>query len=195
MGEMADEIIDRMIFGPFDFKHKRKRNLAKTQYLKFKGLIAWTRIYEGQEDEYNGDKHWKISFYPSKEVADKIKDAGIQARLKDDDGEKSGVAGKYFVFKRPLERTFDGAVQKMDPVKVYDKDGKLLEERVSIGNGSTVEVTLEVYPTKRFGKGTRLNSIRILDLIEYKPEDSEEGESDESEVEIVEEEGKKKVRW
>lgn len=172
--------------------------MAKTQYLRFKGLIAWARIYDGQEDDYNGDKRWKISFYPSKEVADKIKDAGIQSRMKEDDGEKSGIAGKYFVFKRELEREFEGTVQKLDPVKVYNKEGKLLDDRISIGNGSTVEITLEVYQTKRFGKGTRLNAIRIIDLIEYKPDDDDapfESSSDDTPLEIVEEEGKKKVRW
>lgn len=170
--------------------------MAKAQYLKFKGLIAWARIYDGQEDEYNGDKHWKISFYPNKEVAESIKAAGIQARIKDDDGEKSGVAGKYFVFKRPLERSFDGVTQKLDPVKVVDKMGKEYPERISIGNGSTVEVTLEVYQTKRFGKGTRLKEIKVLDLIEYKPDDQEDAAEDNAPApEVVEEEGKKKVRW
>lgn len=173
--------------------------MAKAQYLKFKGLVAWARIWEGQEDDYNGDKHWKLSFYPTKEVAEDIKNAGIQARMKDDDGEKSGVAGKYFVFKRKLEESFGGGEpQKMEPVKVRDKNGKLIEERISIGNGSTVEVTLEVYPTKRFGKGTRLNEVRILDLIEYVPPERDENPSivDDGEVLPVEEEGgKKKIKW
>lgn len=172
--------------------------MAKAQYKKFKGLIAWARIYDGQEDDYNGNKHFKISFYPTKEVADEIQAAGVQTNLKDDDGEKSGVAGKYFVFKRELEKEFNSVVQKMERVKVYSKDGKLLEERTSIGNGSTVEVTLEIYQTKRFGKGTRLHSIRILDLIEYTPPSDDSVSVDPNEtidLPVIEEDGKKKVRW
>ncbi len=38
-----------------------------------------------------------------------------------------------------------------------------------IGNGSLVELNVCVFDTKTRGKGHRLEGLRILDLIEYKP--------------------------
>lgn len=173
--------------------------MSKTKYLKFKGLAAWCRLYPGQEDDFRDEKKYKMNFYPSKEVDQQIKEAGIQTRPKEDDGEKSGVAGRYYTFKRELEREFSGVVQQLEPVKVYDKDGKLyLDNKPSIGNGSLVEVTLEVYETKRFGKGCRLNSVRILDLIEYVRPDSDDDEirvDDTPDPEVIEDGNVRKVPW
>lgn len=164
-----------------------------TKYLKFKGTAAWCRLYDGQEDDFNGVKSWKMNFYPDIDTIALMKAAGIQLKLKDDDGEKSGVSGKYFVLKRPLEKEFSGEIQKFLPAEISDKDGTIMKykvnddalgfeevgERIHIGNGSTVEVTLEVYPTKRYGNGTRLKSLKILDLIEWiPPEDLTDNEVD-----------------
>lgn len=167
---------------------------TNTKYLKFKGRVAWTMLYS--PDDYKGNKFWKLSLYPTDEVIQKIKDAGIQTKLKEDDGSGSGVSGKYFQFRRDTEKKFDSGMQKFappsvymgksrEPVVSYEEDAeeeygyKRIGDPILIGNGSEVEVTLEIYPTGSFGKGTRLNSVRILDLIEYNPDAGEEDEDDE----------------
>lgn len=59
--------------------------------------------------------------------------------------------------------------------KVVDKDDQPWNPEVLIGNGSTLEVFFTVYDTK-MGKGTRLEGVRVLDLVEYERED-EDGDS------------------
>ena len=50
----------------------------------------------------------------------------------------------------------------------YEEDG-------TIGNGSTVQVTLSVYDTSRKGiVGTRLDRIKVINHVEYQPEDEDE---------------------
>lgn len=147
--------------------------------VKFKGKVAWARVQEGNFDDYRGSKNWKISLYPDKEMNQKIKDSGTQARLKFDEGDKSGVEGKYYQFKRQVERDFGKGkgVEQLTPVVVTLRgepyDG-------AIGNGSECEIEVELYDTKQFGKGTRLISVDILDLIEYIKDEGEESEDDEA---------------
>lgn len=171
----------------------------KKVFKKFTGRAAWAMIYS--PDEGFGKEFWKISLYPDIDTIMAIKDAGIQLKAKDDDGEKSGVQGKFFTFRRDTTSKFGGSeVQPVSPPWVYDKKGKKLVsytqdedgdyqregEPVLIGNGSEVEVTVEVYNTKSFGKQCRLYSVKILDLIEYNPDEEEdEEEVEEQEVEVV----------
>lgn len=171
-----------------------KSTKSTTKYLDFDGIVAWCRVYPGQEDEYNGIKNWKMNFYPDVETIAKMKAAGIQLRLKEDDGEKSGVSGKYFTLKRPLEKEFSDGIQKFLPAEItfaqtgevvkykINADGtdfNMVGDKIVIGNGSKVRVTLECYQTKRFGVGTRLQKIKVLDLVEYvAPEDVSENEVD-----------------
>jgi len=71
----------------------------------------------------------------------------------------------------------DGNVWKevSGPVKVTHADGKPwdFEKDGAIGNGSTVEVEVTVYQTTK-APGTRLEAVKIIDLVEYAPEVSED---------------------
>lgn len=175
--------------------------MAKAKWLKFRGRSAYAMVYK--PDDFKGDRFWKISLYPDAETLQDMKDAGIQSRVKDDDGSKSGVAGKYMTFRLDTEKEFAGSgLTKFHPPIIKDKKGDNIVsyidngdgtfdrrgEPVLIGNGSDVEITLEVYPTKRFGNGSRLREVRIIDLIEYNPpEDVTENEVDsEPEEKVVE---------
>lgn len=190
----------------------------RTKYLKFRGKASYAMVYKA--DDYNDTRFWKINLHPSKEVLEEIKSAGIQNKLKPDDGRIPNVFGPHMTFKRPTEREFDGEMTYFTPPTIYDKDGKKLVwyvdedgdqvqqykrgdrpdrkgEPIIIGNGSEVEITLEVYKTNRFGNGSRLQSVKIIDLIEYKPEEkeTEEVEPEEKPVEKVEQKSKKKTDW
>jgi hypothetical protein len=150
---------------------------SATKYLKFRGKIAWAKLQE--PDDYKGEKKWKMNFYPSDETLVKMKLAGLQNKVKEDDGAKSGVSGKFVSLKRDTEKSFNGVVQKFDPPELFDAQGNLIEESLLIGNGSEVEVELAVYQTQRFGAGSRIQRVRIIDLIEYvPPEEVSENEVD-----------------
>lgn len=180
--------------------------MAKTKFKKFVGRIAWAHLYS--PDDFRGQESWKISFYPDADVEAQMKAAGLQNKFKDDDGGKSGVAGKFVTLRRPVKKEFNGEETFFSPPEILDKNNKTLVsykddgdgdydrigEPVLIGNGSTVEVTLEIYQTKRFGAGSRLRSVRIIDLIEYDPDSQEEVEP-EVEEEKPAEKSKKKVSW
>lgn len=179
-----------------------------TKKLTLKGTVAWARVQENNFDDYRGAKNWKICVFPDKETIKKYKDAGGQARLKYDDGEKSGIEGQFYQFKRPVEKDFGKGkgVEAITPVKLTFQ-GKAFED--AVGNGSVCEIELELYDTQNFGKGTRLVSVNVLDLIEYERPDTDSDDDDNppfdvdepKKVEDIEigspEEGKKgrKVDW
>lgn len=166
-----------------------------TEYHKFRGLAAWTRLFPGQQDSYNGIEFYKMNFYPSKETLEGIQKLGGNVKVKEDDGTKSGVEGKYIVLKRKLKGTFNGVSSDMKPPRVEDPDGNEYDTKIRIGNGSTVEITLERYWTSHFGWQFRLFAVKVIELIEYIAPEAPAAEAEESEVEVVEENGKKKVRW
>lgn len=201
--------------------------MAKSTYKKFRGVSSYAMIYS--PDEYNDKRFWKLNLHPTKQVIEEIRAAGLQNKLKDDTGRIENVSGQYFTFKRECEKEFSNGKTYFSPPEVLDKDGKKLVwykrdgkqiqsytdgdrpervgEPVLIGNGSEVEVTIEIYPTKRFGNGSRVASVRIIDLVEYNPDDSSDNvgddESDTStqdevkvhQVEQPTKNEKKKVGW
>lgn len=174
----------------------RKGSGGKSKYIKVKGIASYAQIY--RPDEFRGSSNWKINLHPDAENIQLIKDAGIQLTLKD--RAVDNADGKFFTFKRPVEKDFGDSTTFFAPPAVYDKDGKPIVEYyqngrvvtssresdefdrkgepVLIGNGSLVELTIEVYPTKAFGHGNRLVDVKILDLVEYEEADPDEDEDD-----------------
>jgi hypothetical protein len=178
-----------------------KKKASTTKYIKVYGKVSYAKLYE--PDDFRGEKKWKLNLYPNPASYDLMKKVGLQNKFKDDDGSKSGVTGRFCSLSRPVEKTFNGETQKFLPPEIRAKDGSKLVsyefddagdvvmhgDKIIIGNGSEIEVDLAVYQTARFGAGSRFNSVRILDLIEYNPpEDVSENEVDE-----IEEKAKGKV--
>lgn len=152
---------------------------AKTETYKFIGKALWAKVYDA--DEFRGASNWKIDLELDEDNLALYKKAGIQGKIRENEN------GPVVSFKRPTTKLIKGVQQIFAGPKVLDKDGKVLVEykknndntgfdRVGtptlIGNGSLVEVTVSVYPTS-MGPGQRLESVRIIDLIEYKPDNSD----------------------
>jgi hypothetical protein len=157
--------------------------LAKSVWMEFEGFASWARVYEA--DEYKGKKFWKINLHMKDEIFKKIKDLGWQGKRKTSDVD--GVSDDYASFRCDTEKEFNGKKEKFLPPIIKDKTGKKLVwyekdstgytefgERVLIGNGSKVVLTLEVYQTKHYGTGFRLREVKIIDLIEYQPKEETE---------------------
>jgi hypothetical protein len=163
----------------------------KSKIYEFEGICSYAQVYE--PDEYGGVKNWKINLHPDDDTIQKIKDAGIQLKLKDKP--VVNADGKFFTFKRPVKKQFGDDVTLFAPPEIIDEEGKKIVyysngdgqvvttvsegdglnrhgDPVLIGNGSKVRLNVTVYETKSFGKGCRLNSVRILDLIEYDPDEN-----------------------
>jgi hypothetical protein len=59
---------------------------------------------------------------------------------------------------------------------VVDKDGTEWDPRVAIGDGSLVEAFVDVYDSKApSGKSMRLRGVRVLEHVEFVPEEGSEG--------------------
>jgi len=158
-----------------------KKKTYKTKYFDFEGLVSYPKVYE--PDEYGGKSFWKVNLHPDQDTIDEIKRAGIQLKLKPSNEEYSTVKGKFFTFRRDVEKTFKGEVQTFNPPEIFDKDGnpvmvykdnEAVGEKVLIGNGSRVRLDVEVYEAGSYGNGCRLKAIHILDLIKYDPDAKEE---------------------
>lgn len=148
-----------------------------TTYHKFTGKAKWAKVYD--PEEFRGSVNWKIDVYLDKEQLKKRLDAGIQSKVYEDED------GTYVTFKRPKTKLIKNKLNEFSGPKITDNDGVVVEYKKSadgstwdrvgtpvlIGNGSEVEVDVAVYDTA-MGKGQRLESVKILDLITYNPENS-----------------------
>lgn len=157
---------------------------TKTKYIDFTGKAYYARVY--QPDEFRGSIRWGLDLVPeNQDEWDKFKETGIQKVPKERD------YGKFFPMHRPAVKLMKNKLVYFTAPYVYDKDGNVLvkyvddagndlrsyEEKdktvrrigepVLIGNGSLVKINVSYFPTQ-MGVGCRLESLRILDLIEYK---------------------------
>ena len=149
-----------------------------TRKVKLTGIGYWAKCFEDNRDLTGFENA--------------LKDAGGQCTIDVDlDAEsmaklaksKSMLKGKdspdnegltRVRFKRKWEEAYAGGAPKVvkadGTIWDYDEDG-------SIGNGSTVEVILNVYDTSRKNIiGTRLEKVKVTNHVEYNPDEDEEEE-------------------
>jgi hypothetical protein len=151
------------------------KKTSATKTFKFVGKAQWAKVYEA--DEFRGTKNWKIDLNLDKENLEVYKESGIQGKVRENE------EGPLVSFKRPTTKLIKGVQQIFSGPRIIDKDGKPIVEYkknaegtafdrvgepVLIGNGSVVECTVSVYPTS-MGPGQRLETVKIIDLIEYTP--------------------------
>lgn len=165
--------------------------LTKTQYITVDGIAYWCKPYH--PDEFRGAVRWGVDLVVDEANEKKMKEYGIQKVVKKTEN------GNTVKLYRPTTKMMKGRLVHFTPPIIYDKDGGVLVayyddqnqfvrsydnadqkiikkgENVLIGNGSKIQVTLSIYPTS-MGNGNRLESIKILDLIEYKAPEVAEAE-------------------
>ena len=125
--------------------------------LKLTGTCNWARLQKPDE-KYN---KYSLDFYPDKNSEEII--VAAKTQLKRRVSEEGAV---FYKLGRPHTKLFRGDSVILGPPKVTDNEGKPYTG--NIGNGSVVGVVMEVYPSAN-GNGTRLNEVRILELVEYNP--------------------------
>lgn len=166
-----------------------------TEYLEFEGKAQYAQVYE--TDNAFGASNWKINLFPKDDAEMKrITAAGIQKKIQENNDPAKGPIGKYIQFTRPLVKimnTKEGqkVVNFSGPV-VTDHDDNVIVDYVDtttekriysfgnekkndvvrrgkpviIGNSSDVKLVVAVYDTQK-GKGQRLESVKILNLVPY----------------------------
>lgn len=97
---------------------------------------------------------YKMNLYLDKASEAEYKKSGLKLKFKEDED------GKYLTLRRNED--------KGKPF-TFMKDSKD-EFTGSIGNGSVLTVRVETYDTKSYGKGHRIEAIRVDKLVEYNPE-------------------------
>ena len=84
---------------------------------------------------------------------------------------RSGEDGKFIKLRRPCVKLVKGEARQYGPPEVIDAKGQPVT--CDIGNGSVVTCKLSIYDTVK-GKGTRLEAVRVDELVEYIPVDTPE---------------------
>lgn len=140
--------------------------MSTTQLIELEGIANWAKVFEFNKDkneEFHGEGGaYTLDVQLEKEELDKLTESG--SRLKP----KLGDDGISIRFKR--KHIHPGGITDLGgPPKVVDADKNPFPEGTLIGNGSKVRVYVTVYDTK-LGKGTRLEGVQVLDLVEYESE-------------------------
>jgi len=144
-----------------------------TRKVKLTGYAKWAKVFEqnrdltGYEDalkDIGGQCTIDVSLEP--EDVDKLKRSKSMLKGKDCDEYKGRTSIR---FRRKWEEQYAGGaptVLKADGSKWdYEEDGL-------IGNGSLVEVVLQVYDTSRPRiVGTRLERVKVLEAKTYNPDE------------------------
>ena len=148
-----------------------------TRRVKLTGIAEWSKVfvqnrdtkgYEGAYEDCDGACTIDL-------IMDDSNLSLLQASrsMKKGSPDRDGRGTKVtFVRKYDTGRDWDSGA----PVVLKPDDSKWdLEVDGFIGNGSKVEVYLSVYDTKRKDiVGTRLDKIKVLDIVYFEPDDVEE---------------------
>jgi len=135
---------------------------GKTEYVYLQGKAKWARLTT--PDPWG---NWKLTLYLTPDSYNKfieLKNEGVKNVVRKDED------GYHVILRRPTSKEIRGKVQGFAPPEVINPDGTPLRD-IMIGNGSDVTVKLEVYSHKTPGGGTakasRLNSVRVDNLIPF----------------------------
>lgn len=135
----------------------------------FEGKGKWFHHLR-KPDSYEGEApKWKFDFYPKD--WNQFQSLGLRNKVKEDND------GKYVTLSRPTVAPWG---EPMAPPKIIDQEGAEIPPEVIIGNGSEIILKLEVYTyeNRRSGKeatASRIDSIKVTNLVEYKDPKTDAG--------------------
>lgn len=126
-----------------------------SKYVFFLGKCQWAKL-DKPDDKYG---YYGIDLFLDEENKKKFKASGLTLKIhKDADGEE------YVRFRREPDKLLEDMPEK--PKKLIYTDGKYDDFDQLIGNGSLVEVKVQVYDSQK-GKGHRLEAVAVHDLVPY----------------------------
>lgn len=148
--------------------------MATTMH-KIKGKAMWAKVFERNRDKEAMDKNIQrkldetdgqtaITVILDEEAMTEFESSGSRKKIQNTED------GPTVTLTRPWRHrieVFGGAPQ------VVDAEGNDWDDSVAIGNMSDVEVAFVTYDTS-LGKGTRLEGVKVLELVSY--DESKSGE-------------------
>ena len=132
-----------------------------------RGTLDWAKIvgdarpYTGNP-KYNKGPYWSVDVTPDKASRKKIKEAGIDEKLREPKGEKETRKDTFLTLK-VNESQPDG--KKNRPVDIIDAQGNKWDGS-DIGNGSVADIMIKV----KFYEdtvGAYIQKVRILEHVAY----------------------------
>lgn len=135
------------------------------------GTAFWAKVVGPAQPGYDKtQKEWSIDVAISKEVKEQLVKEGLKAKIKN----KGDDRGDFISFKRKEIRA-DGTPSK--PIRIVDGEKRDWDQKVLIGNGSTVNVSFMVNDytyNGAAGKKPGLIAIQVVKLVPYEGGDHED---------------------
>jgi len=130
------------------------------------GKIYWAKITGNPVPNYSKDGfEWTFEFEPDAKGVAALKKHGLADRLKNKEDAKNPDKGPFLVL-RQKELRMDG--KKNDPIRIYDSEDAEWDRSNLIGNGSAVDVKLDI---RDYGVGKKKGiypaAVRVNDLVVY----------------------------
>jgi hypothetical protein len=140
----------------------------------FKGIAKWAKLAGEPVDEeftYKGKKinkkaSWSIDLYMDEPSMAAFKKSDIQLKPRNDkeSGEEYVQFHRFVEMKIKDKETGEDKIVKLHPPKILNEANEEIDTLV--GNGSEVTISVDVYKT-RMGPGSRLEAVRVENLVEY----------------------------
>lgn len=128
-----------------------------SKYIFLSGKAKWAKL-DKPDAKYG---YYGINLYMDEESEGVFKESGLTLRTKEDE------EGKFVTFRRDPEKLFEDMEEKPRKL-IFDPETKeYLPLQEAIGNGSLVTVKVEVYETKKYGMGHRLEAVAVDNLVPY----------------------------
>lgn len=123
------------------------------------GKAKWVKVLGEPGWGYqNAHKEWSLDVYVDADTLERLIAEGLSPKIKDKGN------GPYLTFKR-RETKQDGTPNQ--PIRVVDHHGELWNPKVSIGNGSTVNINFAVNEYGKNQKSANILSMQVWDLVKY----------------------------
>jgi hypothetical protein len=117
-------------------------------------------------DTKYGDKYTVNIDLDNKALA-VLESVGWRGKLKEDE-----VGAKFAKFSRNDVQNFGEKSEKMGPPLLTEEDGKTPFTKL-IGNGSILRLKLEIYESKKYGVGSRINHVSVLKHVPYEQKEEQ----------------------
>lgn len=143
-----------------------------TTRVKLQGKANWAKVFEenrdmvGYEDAYRScEGAYTIQVELDRENFEKLASTGAAKASKAKAREVEKLGTVEIKFQRKHKDRFEWASGAPKVMKADGTEWSFADDGL-IGNGSMVEVDVSVYTTSK-ATGTRLESVTVLDLVEY----------------------------
>lgn len=123
---------------------------GKAKWAKVTGEPVW-----GYENKH---REWSIDVYLDEDTIERLTNEGLKDKIKDKG------AGPYMTFKR---RELKANGEQNQPIRVVDHHNEPWDNRVKIGNGSTVNVNFAINEYGKNQKSANILSMQVWDLVKY----------------------------